>query len=141
MGMLKNMRDLKKQAADIEASLPSPAQRMAEAQERMAGLSDMLANQTAAAQLAADAAARLADGTAVRQAVIVNSMRQIGMVNFNLLIEFDLTVLPDGGVPYPATAQQTISQMAAGRLSAGMTLPAVTDPANPAAIWLDLSGV
>jgi hypothetical protein len=139
VGMLKNIKDLKKQTAEIQASMPPAGLRMAEARARMAGLSETLARETAAAHLAADAAACLADGTAVRQTVMINEMRQIGMVNFNLLVEFDLTVMPDEGVPYPATTQQTVSQMAVGRLQAGMTLQAAVDPVNPAAVWLDLT--
>ena len=68
-------------------------------------------------------------------------MRQIGMMNFDLLVEFDLTVLPDGLPPYPATTQQCVSQMQIGQLQPGLTLQASVDPANPAAIWLDLESV
>ena len=38
MGMLKSMRDLKKQTAEMQASLPPVGQRMAQAQARMAGV-------------------------------------------------------------------------------------------------------
>ena len=81
---------------------------------------------------------RIADGSAVRRTVTITGMRQIGMLNFDLLVEFDLTVLPDGMPPYPATTQQRVSQMQVGRLQPGQTLQASVDPANPAAIWLDL---
>ncbi len=70
--------------------------------------------------------------------VTITGMRQIGMMNFDLLVEFDLTVLPDGMPPYPATTQQRVSQTQVGRLQPGQTLQASVDPANPAAIWLDL---
>ena len=81
---------------------------------------------------------RIADGSAVRRTVTITGMRQIGMLNFDLLVEFDLTVLPDGMPPYPATTQQRVSQMQVGRLQPGQTLQASVDPSNPAAIWLDL---
>jgi hypothetical protein len=68
-------------------------------------------------------------------------MRQIGMMNFDLLVEFDLTVLQGGMPPYPATTQQRVSQMQAGRLRPGQTLQASVDPSNPAAIWLDLENL
>jgi hypothetical protein len=73
-----------------------------------------------------------------RRTVTITGMRQIGMVNFDLLMEFDLTVLPDGLPPYPATTQQCISQIQIGKLEPGLTLRALVDPSNPAAIWLDL---
>ena len=137
MGVFKSMRDLQKQAKEIERSMPPVADRMAAAQARMANLNQMLAAQTQAA----NAAAGVADGSAVRRTVTINGMRQIGMMNFDLLIEFDLTVLPDGMPPYPATTQQRVTQMEVGRLQPGLTLQASVDPSNPAAIWLDLGSL
>ncbi len=75
---------------------------------------------------------------AMRRTVTITGMRQIGMMNFDLLVEFDLTVLPDGMPPYPATTQQRVSQTQVGQLRPGQTLQASVNPANPAAIWLDL---
>ena len=141
MGVFKSMRDLQKQAKEIERSMPPVADRMAAAQARMANLNQMLAAQTQAANAAAAVAAGVADGSAVRRAVTINGMRQIGMMNFDLLIEFDLTVLPDGMPPYPATTQQRVTQMEVGRLQPGLTMQASVDPSNPAAIWLDLSSL
>ena len=138
MGMFKSMRDLQKQAKEIERNSPPVADRMAAAQARMASVNQMMAAQTQAANAAVAAAAGLADGSAVRRTVTITGMRQIGMLNFDLLVEFDLTVLPDGMPPYPATTQQRVSQMQVGRLQPGQTLQASVDPANPAAIWLDV---
>ena len=138
MGVFKSMRDLQKQAREIERNSPPVADRMAAAQARMASVNQMMAAQTQAANAAVAAAAGLADGSAVRRTVTITGMRQIGMLNFDLLVEFDLTVLPDGMPPYPATTQQRVSQMQIGQLQPGPTLQASVDPANPAAIWLDL---
>jgi len=137
MGMFKSMRDLQKQAKEIERNSPPVADRMAAAQARMASVNQMMAAQTQAA----NAAAGLADGSAVRRTVTITGMRQIGMLNFDLLVEFDLTVLPDGMPPYPATTQQRVSQLQAGRLQPGQTLQASVDPSNPAAIWLDVENL
>jgi len=138
MGVFKSMRDLQKQAKEIERNSPPVADRMAAAQARMANLNQMMAAQTQAANAAV---AGLADGSAVRRTVTITGMRQIGMLNFDLLVEFDLAVLPDGMRPYPATTQQRVSQMQAGRLRPGQTLQASVDPSNPAAIWLDLENL
>jgi hypothetical protein len=140
MGVFKSMRDLQKQAREVEASLPPVADRMAAAQARMAAASQMMAAQTQAANAAAAAAAGTA-GAAATRTVTITGMRQIGMMNFDLLVEFDLTVLPDGLPPYPATTQQRVSQMQIGKLQPGTTLQASVDPSNPAAIWLDLESV
>src|SRR5215470_20131896 len=141
MGMFKNMRDLQKQAQQIEASMPPVADRMAAAQERMARANQMMAAQTQAANAAAAAAAGTAGASAVRRTVTITGMRQIGMLNFDLLVEFDLTVLQDGMPPYPATTQQRVSQMQIGLLQPGLTLEASVGPSNPAAIWLDLESL
>jgi len=141
MGVFKNMRDLQKQAQQIERNRPRAGERMAASQARMANLNQMLAAQTQAANAAASAAVGIADGSAVRHSVTITGMRQIGMMNFDLLVEFDLTVLPDERPPYPATTQQRISQLQIGQLRPGMTLQASVDPSNPAAIWLDLTAL
>jgi hypothetical protein len=141
MGVFKNMRDLQKQAKDIERSAPPVGERMAAAQERMARASQFMAAQTQAANAAAAAAQGLADGSAVRRTVMISSMRQVGQINFDLLIEFELTVMADGMPPYPATCQQPVSQMQVGRLRTGMTLQGAVDPSNPTAVWLDLASI
>jgi hypothetical protein len=141
MGLFKDMRDLQKQAREIENNMPPVADRMAAAQQRMASMNQMLAAQTQAANAAVAAASGMADGSAVRRTVTITGMRQIGMVNFDLLVEFDLTVFADGMPPYPATTQQRVSQMQIGQLRSGQTLQAAVDPSNPAAIWLDLGSL
>ena len=141
MGVFKSMRDLQKQAKEIERNSPPVADRLAAAQARMANMNQMLAAQTQAANAAVAAASGMADGSAVHRTVTITGMRQIGMVNFDLLVEFDLTVLADGMPPYPATTQQRVSQMQIGLLRPGQTLQAAVDPSNPAAIWLDLGSL
>ena len=141
MGMFKSMRDLQKQAKEIEKTMPPAGDRMRMAQERMAGASQMMAAQTQAANAAAAAAAGLANGTAVRRTVMISGMRQVGMINFDLLVEFELTVMADGMPPYPVTTQQAISQMQIGQLRPGMTLQGAVDPSNPTAVWLDLASI
>jgi hypothetical protein len=89
----------------------------------------------------AQPAGDLANNTTVRRTVMISGMRQVGMISFDLLVEFELTVMPDGLPPYPATTQQTISQLQIGQLRPGMTLQAAVHPANPTAVWLDLSSI
>jgi hypothetical protein len=119
MGVFKSMRDLQKQSREIERNSPRPGERMAAAQARMAGLNQMLSAQAQAADAAVSAAAGMADGSALRRSVTITGMRQIGMMNFDLLVEFDLTVLPDDRAPYAATTQQRVSQMQIGQLRPG----------------------
>jgi hypothetical protein len=139
MGMFKNMRDLNQMARDIERNSPSVGDRMAQAQARMTNAQNLMAAQTQAANMAANSAAMLANGTAVRRDVTVSSMRQVGQINFDLLIEFEITVMADGMPPYPATVSQAVSQMQVGRLQQGSSLQAIVETANPTSIWLDLA--
>jgi hypothetical protein len=141
MGIIKGMRDLQKQAKELEKNMPPAGQRMAEAQQRMANMQQMMAQQTEAANMAAAAASGMADGSSVRRKVTVNGMRQVGMINFDLLVQFDLTVFPDGMPPYPATTQQAVSQMQIGQIRQGTTMEAAVSRENPNMIWLDLSSI
>ncbi|HEY6294255.1 MAG TPA: hypothetical protein VIX15_01200 [Streptosporangiaceae bacterium] len=117
---------------------PAVADRMAYATKRMATLNEMLSAQTSAA---ARAAAGLANGSVLRRTVMITGMRQIAMVNFDLLFEFDLTVVPDGLPAYPATTQQLVRQQDVRQLVPGLTVEATVDLANSAAIRLDLGSL
>ena len=134
MAVFQNVRELHR----VPRSSPRRTDRLACARERMATLNEMLAAQTAAANRAA---ASLTHGSVVRRTVMITGMRQIAMVNFDLLFEFDLTVLPEGMPAYPATTQQLVGQREARRLVPGLTLEATLDLANSAAIWLDLGSL
>jgi hypothetical protein len=138
MGVFRSMQELKKQAKQLERNSPRVGDRLAAMQDRMADLNQMMAFQTQAAANAAEAAAAGASGFAERCPVVIVGLRQVGTVNFDLLVEFDLTVTPEGRPPYPATIQQLVSQFQVGQLQQGRTLQATIDPSNPNAIWLDL---
>jgi len=116
MGMFKNLRDLQKQASEMERNRPPVGETMRLAQERLANANAMLAAQTQAANMAAATAAGLADGTSVRQTVMITNMQQVGQINFDLLIQFDLTVMP-------------------------VRLQAAVDQSNPESIWLDFMSI
>jgi hypothetical protein len=141
MGFLKGMHDLNKQAKEMQRNQPPAGARMAAMQERLADINQMMANTTQAANNAAAAAAAGASGLAERCPVMVVGMRQVGTINFDLLIEFDVTVTPEGRPPYPATIEQLVSQFQVGQLSTGRTLQATIDPSNPMAIWLDFGSL
>jgi hypothetical protein len=141
MGFFKSMHDLNKQAKEMQRNQPPAGARMAAMQERLAGMNEMMARSTQAAENAAAAAAAGASGFAARCPVAIVGMRQVGTINFDLLIEFDLTVAPEGRPPYPATIEQLVSQFQVGQLSVGRTLQATVDPSNPMAIFLDFGSM
>ena len=137
MGVFKSMRDLQKQARDIQNSAPPLGDRLAAMQARMADVSQAMEMQTRAA----NAAAAGAGGLAARCPVVITGMRQVGTVNFDLLVEFELTVTPEGTAPYPATTQQLVNQFQASQLQPGRSLLAAVDPSSPGAIWLDFGSL
>lgn len=120
-----------------QAGAAPAGDRLAAMQARMADVSQLMERQAQAA----NAAATGAGGFTARCPVVIAGMRQVGTVNFDLLVEFDLTVTPEGMPPYPATTQQLVNQFQAGQLQSGRTLLAAIDPSNPAAIWLDLASL
>jgi hypothetical protein len=136
MGFFKSMRDLTQLGHEMEKTMPPAGQRLAEAQAKMASVNQMMAAQTQQANAAMAAAATGVDMTAT-----ITGMRQVGTVNFDLMMEFDLTVMPSGLPPYPATVRQTINQMQMVQVRPGASVRVKVDPNNPSAIWLDPTSI
>jgi hypothetical protein len=136
MGFFKSLRELKQISKEIEKTAPPVKQRFAEVQTKMANASQMMAAQTHAANAAMAAAASGVDMTAT-----ITGMRQVGTVNFDLMMEFDLTVMPSGLPPYPATVRQTINQMQMVQVRTGASVHVKVDPNNPSAVWLDATTI
>lgn len=120
-------------------STPPASGQMPAAQERLASIGEMMSARTQAAYAAAAAAVAMADRSGDRRTVTIAAMRQLATVNFDVLMEFEVTVLPDGMPPYPATTQQLVSPGQARQLVPGLVLQASVDPGNPVAICLDLA--
>jgi hypothetical protein len=128
MGLFKSARELNKQAKEMSRTWDVGAQ-LADAQASMAAANQMMAQQTAAANVAATGLDATATVAAVRQSG--------GMVNFQPMVEIDLTVMAPGSPPYPATVSQVVQQVNLARLQPGATLRVKVDPANPGTIWID----
>ena len=136
MGFFKSMRDLHKEAVDIEKSMPPVKDRMADATNRMADATNSMAAQTMAINESMTAASSGVDATAT-----INAARTAGMVNFDPLMELDLTVMREGLPPYPATVRQVVPQVQLARLQSGTSVGVKVDPNDQAAIWLDLATI
>ena len=128
MGLFKNMRDITKQAQELHGNMDVGAQ-LADAQTRMAEANQMMADQTAAA----NAAVTGVDATAV----IVEVRQGAAMINFQPMVEVDLTVMPEGLPPYPVTVKQVLSMVQLPRVRAGATVHVKVDANNPSAVWID----
>lgn len=132
MGFFKSMRDLQKQGEEINKNRDVGAQ-MKDAQARMAEANQMMAEQTAAANAATSGADATATIAAVRQSG--------GMVNFQPLIELDLTIMPEGLPPYPVTVKQAVPQVQLAQVKPGASVHVKVDPDNPSAVWIDWARV
>lgn len=119
MGFMKDIRDLQKLSKEASKDY-DPAARMRAATEQMRQM-------TAQAELATS-------GTAARATVV--AIRDTGtMVNAMPVVEVDVLVTPDGGVPWPATAISVGHGRLAG-LGPGVPVTVRFDPADPSTVAL-----
>lgn len=128
MGLFKSVRDLKKQADQINESW-DPAAQMAQAQAQMQAATESMAQQTAAANLAATGLPATATIVAVRQG---NTM-----VNQQPVVEIDLTVMAEGRPPYPASVSQVMPLTMLSQAQPGATVNVKIDPNDPETLWID----
>ncbi len=128
MGLFKSVRELQKQSNEINKNHDMGAQ-LEDAQTRMADAQELMAQQTAAANAVTTGVDATATVVAIRQGH--------GMVNFQPMIEVDLTVLPDGLPPYPVTVKQVIPQVQLAQAQVGAAVHVKVDPNNPATVWID----
>jgi hypothetical protein len=127
MGFFKSMNDLQKQAKAIDKDF-HPGQRMAEGKERMKAAQAMMAQQTAAA----NASLNGLDG----QATVVAVRQTPTMVNFQPMVEIDLTVLAAGRPPYPVTVTQVVDQVSLTRLQPGASVAVKIDANDPSSVFV-----
>jgi hypothetical protein len=128
VGLFKSVRELQKQSNEISKNHDMGAQ-LEDAQTRMAEAQELMAQQTAAANAATTGVDATATIVAIRQSG--------GMLNFQPMIEVDLTVLPDGLPPYPVTVKQVIPQVQLAQAQPGSGVHVKVDPNNPASVWID----
>jgi hypothetical protein len=128
MGFFKSMRELQKQSDEINKNWDVGAQ-LEDAQARMQDANEMMAQQTAAA----NAALSGIDGTAT----IVAVRQGHAMVNYQPMLELDLTVVPEGGMPYPVTVKQVTPQIHLAQAQPGAGVHVKVAPDDPASVWID----
>jgi expansin (peptidoglycan-binding protein) len=128
MGFFKSMKDLSQQANEINKNWDVGAQ-LADAQASMQNAQAMMAQQTAAANLAATGLDGVATITGVRQSG--------GMVNFQPILELDLTVAAAGRPPLPVTVSQPVEQIFLAKAQPGGKVAVKVDPADPNLVWIN----
>ncbi|NQV05131.1 hypothetical protein HQ535_01155 [bacterium] len=128
MGFLKDMKKLSKQSKEASKDW-DPAAQMREASAALAATSEMMAQQTAAAELAESGEPATAQ---------VNAARDTGTVaNLQPVMEIDLLIFAGGRPPYPVTLRQIVPLAQIGRLVPGTRLPVKIDLGDPGAVWID----
>lgn len=128
MGMFKSMRDLQKQANEINKDW-DPGQQMKDGMAQMQAANEMMAQQTAAANIAVNGT----PGTAV----IAEVRQSGGMVNHQPMVEIDLNVMREGMPPYPVTVKQVIEQIYLPKAIAGASVNVKVDPSDQNTVWID----
>jgi hypothetical protein len=109
-------------APKLGASLAQGRERMADAQQMMAGL-------TGNAAMRANGQA----GTAM-----VTSARATGQQsNMNPVYEVGLTVTPDGGTPYDVTVVSEVNTLGVAKAVAGTRVPVTVDATDPTNVLID----
>ena len=128
MGMFRSMRQLQKQANEIDKTW-DPGAQMAAGMEQMRAAQEQMAQQTQAANIAM---------TGVDATATITGVQQTGaMVNFQPTMQIDMTVLPDGLPPYPASVTQVVEQHFLMKAVPGASVPIKVDPSNPGSIWIN----
>ncbi len=128
MGFFKSMAELTKQGHEINKNWDVGAQ-LADAQSSMAGAQAMMAQQTAAANLAS---------TGIDATATINGVRQGGgQVNYQPILELDLLVIAPGRPPIPVTLSQVVEQIYLAKAQIGGRVAVKVDPNNPQQVWIN----
>ena len=127
MGMFKDLKKLTQQGNEMRNNMDVKGQ-MAQGMAAMQQANAMMAQQTAALQIATTGESAIANITAIRQAG--------PMINYAQMMEIDLLVMR-GGVPIPVTYQEAVPPMYLARLKVGESVRVKVDPSNPTNVWVD----
>ncbi|HMJ03465.1 MAG TPA: hypothetical protein VK506_11015 [Conexibacter sp.] len=126
--MFRSVRQLQKQANEIQKDW-DPGAQMAAGMDQMRAAQEMMAQQTQAANIAMSGV----DATAT-----ITGVQQTGaMVNYQPTMQIDMTVLPDGLPPYPASVTQVVEQHFLVKAVPGASVPIKVDPNDPGSIWIN----
>lgn len=128
MGFFKSMNELNKQAKEINKDF-DPGQQMKDGMAQMQQANEMMAAQTQAANLAVSGQDATASITGVAQTG--------AMVNFQPTMMIEMTVFPEGGVPYPAQVTQIVEQPYLAKAAPGQQVKLKVDSGDPSVIWID----
>jgi hypothetical protein len=128
MGFFKSMNELSKQSKEIQKNF-DPGAQMAGGMEKMKQANAMMAAQTQAANLAMTGK----DATAS----ITGAAQTGAMINMQPAMQIDMTVFPEGGVPYPVSVTQVVEQPYLSKAAPGQQIKLKVDQTDPNIVWID----
>jgi hypothetical protein len=127
--MFKAMRYLQQQTRGV-GKVWGPSEQTKGGLARLAAAEEQMAQMTKRAKLRAT-------GSTCGAAVL--AARDTGaMVNMERVIEVELTILPNGLPPYPATTRQAVSQFYIRRIHSGSMLSVKVDANDPSSVFIDV---
>jgi hypothetical protein len=129
MGMFKDLRDTTKAAKEIQKNFDPGAMRAA-SRQRMAGLNESMAAQTAALNSVA------ADGQPAT-AQVVSVGQPTSYLNGSPVVPIELLVITPGGAPRPMSTTQMVPVQGMGRLTPGSSLSVTVSASNPDALVIN----
>jgi hypothetical protein len=136
MGFFKAEREAVKAAKGLRDEMGPAKDRMADANNRMNQAMQAMAAQTEAANMALTLGQ---NGNPV--SVTIVSAAITGTLNFDVMLQIEAMVYPDGQPPYPAQIPLTVSQMQAPFVQPGKTFAGKVDPSDRQKIWVDPTSI
>jgi hypothetical protein len=71
-------------------------------------------------------------------ATVVASTKTNARVNFDPILDLELTIVASGRPSYPVVVRQAVPQLHMAKVQPGSRLVAKVDPTDPSTVWLDL---
>ena len=122
MGFIGDLNKLNKQAKELRKD-HDPSQQMDDALARMRSLNQSMEGANKA----------LADGVP-GTAEVVAVGPTTGEMNMSPMLQVELLVIPEGGMPRPVSTQLVVPPQHLSRMAVGSTLPILASPSDPNAI-------
>jgi hypothetical protein len=128
VGFFKDLKKTVDKSNELEKSLPSAKDRMAQ------GIETMKAMNTTGAGMVAAMDPSKPSNTLQAQVVAVRDAH--AQINYQPLLEIDLLVSGATGAKYPVTLHQSVPHAALARIQPGATVPVRVSVDDPQAVFL-----
>jgi len=122
MGFIGDLNKMNKQAKEIRKD-QDPSKQMSDALARMRSVNESMEEANKA----------LADGVP-GTAEVVAVGPTTGAMNMNPMMQVELLLIPEGGMPRPVSTQLVVPIQHLGRLVVGNTLPILASTSDPNAV-------